>query len=178
LVAVAYDTMCRRDELVNLRIEDIAESADRSGSVLIQRSKTDTSGEGATAYLSPLTMRLVAAWVEASQLKSGPIFARVVGRDGIGDASWKVERHAHADEIWRKGVGFARCNGASSKSTRTGFVNANSFTQEAGAYIHVSERCESVPGRCGQNFPVLHAPSNALAFQLPAQCERRARVPA
>lgn len=27
------------------------------------------SGEGATAYLSPLTMRLVAAWLQGSQLK-------------------------------------------------------------------------------------------------------------
>jgi len=85
LVAVAYDTMCRREELVNLKIEDIAESDDGSGSVLIRRSKTDTAGEGATAYLSPLTMRLVAAWLEASQLKSGPLFARVVGRNGVGD---------------------------------------------------------------------------------------------
>ncbi len=85
LVAVAYDTMCRRDELVNLRIEDIGDSGDGSGSVLIRRSKTDTAGEGATAYLSPLTMRLVAAWRQASQLKSGPLFARVIGRNGIGD---------------------------------------------------------------------------------------------
>jgi site-specific recombinase XerD len=86
LVTVAYDTMCRREELVNLRIEDIADSADGSGSVLIRRSKTDTAGEGATAYLSPLTMQLVGEWLEASQLKSGPVFARVVGRNGVGDA--------------------------------------------------------------------------------------------
>lgn len=85
LVAVAYDSMCRREELVNLRIEDIEEASDGSGSVLIRRSKTDTTGEGATAYLSPLTMRLVSAWLQASMLKSGPLFARVVGRDGVGD---------------------------------------------------------------------------------------------
>lgn len=85
LVAVAYDTMCRRDELVNLLIEDIEDAGDGSGSILIRCSKTDTTGEGTTAYLSPLTMRLVLAWLQASQLKSGPLFARVVGRDGIGD---------------------------------------------------------------------------------------------
>jgi len=77
--------MCRRDELVSLRIEDLAEASGGSGSVLIRRSKTDTAGEGATAYLSPLTMRLVGAWLEASRLKSGPLFARVVGRDGVGE---------------------------------------------------------------------------------------------
>ncbi len=86
MVTVAYDTMCRREELVNLKIEDIEDVDDGSGSVLIRRSKTDTAGEGATAYLSSLTMRLISEWLQASQLKSGRIFARVVGRDGIGDA--------------------------------------------------------------------------------------------
>jgi integrase len=85
LVCMAYDSMCRREELVNLRIEDIEEVGDGSGSILIRRSKTDPAGEGALAYLSPLTMGLVTAWLLASKLKSGPLFARVVGRDGIGD---------------------------------------------------------------------------------------------
>jgi integrase len=86
LVAVAYDTMCRREELVNLRIEDMAEAADGSGSVVIRRSKTDTAGEGVTAYLSPLTMRLVAAWLGSSRRKSGTLFARVLGGNAIGEA--------------------------------------------------------------------------------------------
>ena len=77
LVAVAYDTMCRREELVSLRVEDLAEAGDGSGSVLIRRSKTDTTGEGATAYVSPLTMRLVAEWLRESGLKAGPVFVRV-----------------------------------------------------------------------------------------------------
>jgi integrase/recombinase XerD len=54
LVAVAYDTMCHREELMSLRVEDITEAADGSGFILIRRSKTDSTGEGATAYLSPL----------------------------------------------------------------------------------------------------------------------------
>jgi len=85
LVVVAYDTMCRREELVNLRIEDIADSGDGSGSGLIRRSKTDRAGEGATAYLSALTMKLVSEWLRGSGLKSGPLFARVVGSNGVGD---------------------------------------------------------------------------------------------
>jgi integrase len=85
LVAVAYDTMCRREELVSLLIEDIEPSEDGSGTVVIRRSKTDVAGEGATAYLSPLTIRLVAEWLSGSALKSGPLFARVLGRNGVGD---------------------------------------------------------------------------------------------
>jgi hypothetical protein len=31
-------------------------------------------------------MRLVTEWLESSRLKSGPVFARVVGTNGVGDA--------------------------------------------------------------------------------------------
>jgi integrase len=85
LVTVAYDTMCRREELVSLLIEDIEPAEDGSGTVVIRRSKTDVMGEGATAYLSPLSMRLVAEWLQESALKSGQIFARVVGSNAVGD---------------------------------------------------------------------------------------------
>ena len=85
LVAVAYDTMCRREELVSLRIEDIEDVADGSGSILIRRSKTDVAGEGAMAYLSPLTMRLVNEWIELSRQKSGRLFVCVLGGDRLGE---------------------------------------------------------------------------------------------
>jgi integrase len=84
-VAVAYDTMCRREELVSLMVEDIAEAGDESGSVLIRRSKTDTTGEGATAYLSPLTMRLLREWNTQAGGKGGPVFVRVHGAVSVGD---------------------------------------------------------------------------------------------
>jgi integrase len=120
LVAVAYDTMCRREELVSLRVEDIAEARLRqdvatdevreasrarapdspsssegrspssstdgeySGSILIRRSKTDAAGEGATAYLSPLTMRLLSQWIREAGIKEGSIFVRVLGPSSIG----------------------------------------------------------------------------------------------
>jgi integrase len=84
LVTVAYDTMCRREELVSLQVEDIAEAKDGSGSILIRRSKTDTTGEGATAYLSPLTMRLMSLWLKESGLTVGPLFVRVRGSADVG----------------------------------------------------------------------------------------------
>jgi integrase len=85
LVAVAYDTMCRREELVSLLVEDIANAADGSGSILIRRSKTDTTGEGAAAYLSPLTMRLLREWISKAGIKEGAIFLRVRGSAGVGE---------------------------------------------------------------------------------------------
>jgi integrase len=86
LVAVAYDTMCRREELMSLLVEDIAEAGDGSGSILIRRSKTDTTGEGATAYLSPLTMRLVQEWIMQAGIKEGAMFVRVRGSAGVGES--------------------------------------------------------------------------------------------
>jgi integrase len=86
LVAVAYDTLCRREELVSLRAEDIAQAADGSGSILVRRSKTDSTGEGATAYLSPLTIRLVGEWLKESGIKERALFVRVLGPASVGDS--------------------------------------------------------------------------------------------
>jgi integrase/recombinase XerD len=42
------------------------------------------TGEGATAYLSPRTMRLVSVWVKESGLKAGPMLVRVLGPSSVG----------------------------------------------------------------------------------------------
>jgi integrase/recombinase XerD len=76
--------MCRRDELVSLLAEDISASSHGSASILIGRSKTDETGEGAAPYLSPLTMQLVSVWLKESGIKKGPIFVRVLGPSGVG----------------------------------------------------------------------------------------------
>ena len=83
-MAVAYDTMCRREELVSLRVEDISEASDGSAAILIRRSKTDATGEGATAYLSPLTMRLLKEWLAKAGINEGAVFARVLGPLSVG----------------------------------------------------------------------------------------------
>jgi integrase len=44
LLAVAYDTMARRSELVALDVEDLSFMEDGSGRVIIRRSKTDQGG--------------------------------------------------------------------------------------------------------------------------------------
>jgi integrase len=78
--------MCRREELVSLRVEDIGEAGDGSGTVLIRRSKTDTTGEGAAAYLSPLTMRLLKEWTSQAGIREGAVFVRVHGAAGVGES--------------------------------------------------------------------------------------------
>jgi integrase len=41
ILAVAYDTLCRRSELVGLQVEDIEAGTDGTGTVIVRRSKTD-----------------------------------------------------------------------------------------------------------------------------------------
>ena len=86
LLAVAYDTLARRSELVALLYEDLADGLDGDGTITVRRSKTDQEGVGATCYLAPDTMRTVRAWTGAAGVTGGRLF-RSVGKAGrIGDA--------------------------------------------------------------------------------------------
>lgn len=81
LVAVAYDAMLRRSELVALDVADITAADDGTGTALIRRSKADQEGAGSTRFLAVDTMGLVRAWTEAAGIAEGALF-RVVGRGG------------------------------------------------------------------------------------------------
>lgn len=78
LLSVAYDTGLRASELVVVAVEHIVEAIDPEARLLaILRSKCDQKGEGATALLSPRSVRAIAAWTEAAGLSIGPLFRRV-----------------------------------------------------------------------------------------------------
>jgi site-specific recombinase XerD len=81
LLSVAYDTGLRASELVAIEIADIIEAIDPDARLLrIGRHKGDPDGEGATAYLSPRSVRAIEAWLAASQITEGPLFRRVIVR--------------------------------------------------------------------------------------------------
>lgn len=78
LLLVAYDSGCRRSELVAIDCAEIeGPDADGSGLLFIGRSKTDREGRGAIAYLSSTTMKAIAAWRKAGGVERGPLFRRV-----------------------------------------------------------------------------------------------------
>ncbi len=78
LLSVAYDTGLRRSELVAVQVEDIIAALDADARLLnISRTKGDQVGEGATAYLSPRSVKATKAWQEAAAIKIGPLFRRV-----------------------------------------------------------------------------------------------------
>jgi integrase len=66
---LAYDTLCRRSELVSLAVEDL-----KPQKVLLRRSKTDPHGLGRWLQLSPRTDAALHAWLSLSGIRSGPIF--------------------------------------------------------------------------------------------------------
>ena len=93
LLSLAYDTGLRAAELIAVVVEGRGRGA-RPGCAAaeIHRSKGDQDGERATAYLSPRAVRAITAWLEAAEIKAGPIFRRVGVRRYAARAAYKGRR--------------------------------------------------------------------------------------
>jgi len=85
LLAVAYDTLCRRSELVALRREDLQAGPHGDGTLLIRRGKTDQEGAGMVRFLAPDTMKLLLGWIEAAGITEGALFRSVRKGGRVGD---------------------------------------------------------------------------------------------
>lgn len=83
LIAVGYDTLCRRSELAALRLEDVAPLADGACKVLIRRSKTDPYGQGGFGYISAEAATHLGAWLKTAQIREGPLF-RAIFKSAVG----------------------------------------------------------------------------------------------
>jgi integrase/recombinase XerD len=86
LIAVGYDTLCRRAELVQLQIGDFTVKAGGSGTILIRKSKADQFGNGRLAYLSEEALRNLRRWILAANLETGPLFRGIHGTRLMPDA--------------------------------------------------------------------------------------------
>jgi integrase len=86
LLAVAYDTLCRRSELVALQATDLQPGADGTGTIAIRRSKTDAEGEGMMRFLAADTMRHVQAWQRAAGIAEDALFRAVLKGGRVGGA--------------------------------------------------------------------------------------------
>lgn len=77
LITVGFDTLCRRSELVALRVEDFLIDEDGTHSVLVRRAKNDQSGNGRTAHLSAQTYEILSEWLARTELTKGPLLRPV-----------------------------------------------------------------------------------------------------
>lgn len=75
LLLLAYDSLCRRSELVSINYEDVQfpENPEML-KIRLRKSKTDQNGLGRWLYISEITRLAVSEWILVSGIKSGPIF--------------------------------------------------------------------------------------------------------
>jgi site-specific recombinase XerD len=116
LLLMAYDTLCRRSELVSLRVKDvktIIKDDIEITSILLRKSKTDQDSKGKWLHLSQRAHLALAQWVE--QLPEGQeiLFCGLnrsldlsskIGAGQINRIYKKIARKAGLDESTIKGI--------------------------------------------------------------------------
>ncbi len=78
MVALAYDTLRRRSELVSLRMGDIHRLGS-GASIYLRSGKTDQEGMGAWLQVSSTTLRAIDDWLEAAHISDGLLFQGIKG---------------------------------------------------------------------------------------------------
>ncbi len=97
LLMVAYDTMCRRSEIVSLRIEDIRymkSNEDKTYSIILRKSKTDQEAIGKHLHLSQQTAKALKTWLSRINESHGSIFRGVTpsGKITTGLSEGQINR--------------------------------------------------------------------------------------
>jgi site-specific recombinase XerD len=116
LLLVAYDTLCRRSELVSLQVEDVKitiKNGIESTSILLRKSKTDQNSMGKWLRLSQRGGSALMEWIQQLPEGQGKIFtginrANVIGSEvGAGQINRIYKRIAKAaglDELAIEGI--------------------------------------------------------------------------
>ena len=102
LVALMSDGLLRISEAAAVQYADVRHSRDGAGRIVVARSKTDQVARGSLLYLRACTMRRVAAWTDASGIRSGPLFRRVGKADKVGTVALSVESIRAIIQRWAK----------------------------------------------------------------------------
>ncbi len=76
-IAVGFDTLCRRGELVAISVEDMMADENGRYMVLVRRAKNDPDGAGRTARLSSEASALVRQWLQHTGITSGALLRAV-----------------------------------------------------------------------------------------------------
>ena len=101
LLAVAYDAMLRRSELVSLQVGDLFVDRQGDATLLVRRSKADGEARGEALYIAGDTVALVRAWLGPAGITGGRLF-RSVGKGG------RLGERLHASQVPRIFKAMAR----------------------------------------------------------------------
>ncbi len=86
LLLAAYDTMCRRSELVSLSLEDaIIDHENRTIKIKLKRSKTDQFGLGRWLFLTADAQQAILAWINASKVTNGKLFRGISRGNNVSE---------------------------------------------------------------------------------------------
>ncbi|CEN55990.1 tyrosine-type recombinase/integrase [Candidatus Methylopumilus turicensis] len=86
LLLTAYDSMCRRSELVSLQIDDaIIDKENKTFKIKLRRSKTDQDGIGRWLHLSDMTQQSLLVWIDTSNIATGKLFRGIKRGQIISD---------------------------------------------------------------------------------------------
>lgn len=88
LLQLAYDTLCRRSELVTLQIDDVVTAPhgeEMRYSILLRKSKVDQEARGRWIPLRSQTMLAIKQWTHAAKVSEGLILRSVDRGENIGD---------------------------------------------------------------------------------------------
>ena len=105
LLSLAYDTLCRRSEIVSLDIEDIIYTNDQI-KIRLKKSKTDQDKLGKILEVNNQSKMYLLDWLQKSKLITGKIF-RGVKNNGLLTSSLNK---AQINKIYKKLAGKANVN--------------------------------------------------------------------
>jgi len=83
LLVTAFDTLCRRSELCDLRIEDLKINKDGTGSVLLRKSKIDQEKQGSIINLNRETITNIKNWIGKAKINEGCLFRGIKKSDEL-----------------------------------------------------------------------------------------------
>jgi len=116
LLLVAYDTLCRRSELVSLQVKDIKVNIKNSietSSILLRKSKTDQDSTGKWLHLSQRAHLALAEWIKKLPKEQEILFCGLnrsldiscqIGAGQINRIYKKIARKAGLDEMVIEGI--------------------------------------------------------------------------
>jgi len=167
LVSIAYDTLRRSSELVELRIENISPVSDGGAVILVRHSKTDQEGEGKVAYISPRTMALLDNWLEETGIRNGYLLRSMRKNNTVGGSLYA----GYIGRVFKKlaasaGLPETTIKGLSGHSARVGAAQDMAAAgidiiaiMQAGGW-----KSPDIVGRYVENLDVLRGGSYRLAM--------------
>ena len=102
LLLVAYDTLCRRSELVSLQVKDVKvniKNGIETSSILLRKSKTDQDSTGKWLHLSPRAHLALVEWMR--ELPEGQEYL-MVGIDRGGRISRSSLNSGQVNRIYKR----------------------------------------------------------------------------